>query len=86
MLEQVRTLLIDADFSTPGYVCESCGFITVEKKEECPYCKGDLLFYNDITDEIIEVALKQNCEVFDVSANQRLIEAGNIGAILRFKL
>ncbi len=86
MLEQVKTLVYDVGFHTGGYVCGGCGFLTIAERAECPYCKGKLIYYSDITDEIIEVALDQNCEIFDVDGNQRLIDAGGIGAVLRFTL
>ncbi len=86
MLEQVKTLVYDSNFQTEGYVCEECGFLTTKHREECPYCKGKILHYSDITDEIIEIALDQNCEIFSVEGNQRLNDAGSIGAVLRFKL
>ena len=86
MLEQVKTLVYDSNFQTEGYVCEECGFLTTKEREECPYCKGKIVHYNDITDEVIEIALDQNCEIFSVEGNQRLIDAGSIGAVLRFKL
>jgi peptide subunit release factor 1 (eRF1) len=86
MLEQVKTLIYDSNFQTEGYVCDECRFLTVTKREECPYCKGKLLHYSDITDEIIEIALDQKCEIFSVEGNQRLIDAGSIGAVLRFTL
>ena len=86
MLEQVKTLIYDVNFQTEGYVCEECKFLTVKKRDECPYCRGNLLRYSDITDEIIEIALDQNCEIFSVEGNQRLIDAGSIGAVLRFTI
>jgi peptide chain release factor subunit 1 len=86
MLEQVRTLIYNNEFSAPGYVCSECGYITLDKAETCPYCSNTLTFYNDITDEIVETAIKQGCEIVDAQKNERLAENGNIGAILRFKI
>jgi len=86
MLEQVRTLIYNNEFSAPGYVCSECGYITLGKKDDCPYCSSPLTFYNDITDEIVETAIKQGCEIVDARSNERLAENGNIGAILRFKI
>ena len=60
--------------------------MTTKEREECPDCKGKLVHYSDITDEIIEIALDQNCEVFSVEDNRRLVDAGSIGAVLRFKI
>ena len=86
MLEQVRTLIYNNEFSAPGYVCSECGYITLNTEERCPYCSSPLTFYNDITDEIVETAIKQGCEIVDTISNERMAENGNIGAILRFKI
>ncbi|MGM0367935.1 MAG: hypothetical protein ACQEP2_05090, partial [Actinomycetota bacterium] len=66
LIEQVRTLVYDRDFSQDGYICDSCMYITLDKKEKCPYCEGKLVYYSDIVDEIVEDALSQNCEIVDV--------------------
>lgn len=84
--EQVRIVVYDINFKTDGYICDACNYMTVKPIEECPYCKGKLVYYNDITDEIIENAVNQGCEIVDVDGNKRLIQAGSIGAVLRYKL
>ena len=86
MLDQVKILVYDSDFEIPGYVCEKCGYITINQQPACPYCEGRMIYYNDITDEIIEIALNQGCELVEISENQRLRDSGSIGAVLRFKM
>ncbi|MDD3520411.1 MAG: hypothetical protein PHU65_04145 [Actinomycetota bacterium] len=86
MLDQIKILIYDTDFETPGYVCEKCGYLTIKEEPSCPYCDGRLIHYSDITDEIIEVALNQGCELVEVRENQYLKDSGSIGAILRFKI
>ncbi len=86
LIEQIKTLLYDRNFTHEGYVCDSCKYISIEKKEKCPYCEGRLIHYNDIVDEIVEDALEQGCEIIDVEGNQKLKEAGGIAAILRYTL
>jgi peptide chain release factor subunit 1 len=84
--EQVRIVVYDINFKTDGYICNACNYMTVKPIEECPYCKGKLVYYNDITDEIVENAVNQGCEIVDVDGSERLIQAGSIGAVLRYKL
>ncbi|MBN1299482.1 MAG: hypothetical protein JW997_07335 [Actinobacteria bacterium] len=86
MLEQIKTLIYNNEFTASGYVCSECGFITLNKEDSCPYCHKALTFYSDITDEIIESAIRQGCEIVDVQSNERLMQNGNIGAVLRFKI
>jgi len=86
MLDQIKTLIYNNSFTATGYVCSGCGYITMEKEDSCRICSKGLTYYNDITDEIIESALKQGCEIIDVEENDRLGQVGGIGAILRFKI
>ena len=84
-LEQAKTIIYDINFKHDGYVCNSCTYLTVKQEEACPYCDLKLTNYSDIVDEIIEDALKQGCEVVDVENNERLIKAGSMVAVLRYK-
>jgi peptide subunit release factor 1 (eRF1) len=84
LMDRVKTLIYEKQYIHSGYVCSVCGYLTVEEKDKCPYCEGELVFYNDIVDEIVEDALDQGCEIIDVEGNERLIEAGSIGAVLRY--
>ncbi len=86
LIEQIKSLIYERQFTHSGYVCGICGYITIEQKSKCPYCDGELVFYNDIVDEIVEDALNQGCEVVDIERNDKLIEAGSIGAVLRYRL
>jgi len=86
LIEQIKTLIYDRQFTHKGYLCSKCHYMTIEQKDRCPYCKGDLTFYNDIVDEIVEGALGQGCEIIDIEDNKKLAEAGSIGAVLRYKL
>ncbi len=86
LIEQIKILIYDRQFTHKGYICDDCGYITLEEKDRCPYCDGQLTFYNDIVDEIVEDTLEQGCEIVDVEGNDRLIKAGSIGAVLRYKL
>lgn len=86
LIEQIKTLIYDRQFTHKGYLCSKCHYITIEQKDRCPYCNGDMTFYNDIVDEIVEGALDQGCEIVDIEGNKRLTEAGSIGAVLRYKL
>ncbi len=86
LIEKIRILIYDRQFTHEGYICDLCRYLTVEYKDECPYCRGKLVFYNDIVDEIVEDALNQGCEIVDMEGNEKLIRAGSIGAVLRYKL
>jgi peptide chain release factor subunit 1 len=86
LIEQIKTLIYDRQFIKEGYICSGCHYLTISDKISCPYCGGKLVFYNDIVDEVVEDALSQGCEIVDIGGNERLRKAGNIGAVLRYKL
>ncbi|GAH93255.1 unnamed protein product [marine sediment metagenome] len=39
-----------------------------------------------IASVLVEDALNQGCEIVDIEGNEKLIRAGSIGAVLRYKL
>jgi peptide subunit release factor 1 (eRF1) len=86
LIDQIKILIYEKQFTHSGYVCDICGYLTLEEKKKCPYCEGELVFYNDIVDEIVENALDQGCEIIDIDSNERLNKAGSIGAVLRYKM
>lgn len=86
LIEKIRILIYDRQFTHEGYICDSCRYLTIEYKDKCPYCGGKPVFYNDIVDEIVEDALNQGCEIVDIEGNEKLIRAESIGAVLRYKL
>jgi len=86
LADNIKTLVFMEDYVARGYVCPACGYMTLKLQEECPYCDNVLVHFNDIVDEIVESALNQGSEVLPVKENDKLKEAGKIGAVLRYKL
>lgn len=85
MADNIKTLVYMEDYIARGYSCPACGHITLKLLEKCPYCENPLVNFNDIVDEIVESALNQGSEVLPVNENDKLKNAGKIGAVLRYK-
>lgn len=85
MADNIKTLIYIEDYIARGYSCPVCGHITLKLLEKCPYCENPLVNFNDIVDEIVESALNQGSEVLPVNENDKLKDAGKIGAVLRYK-
>jgi len=83
-MQRVRTLIMDEAFSQPGYSCVSCGLISSDSSDVCRVCGGSMAFEPDAADAALRMALQQNVELAIVAGNERLREAGSIGAILRY--
>ncbi|MDI6889726.1 MAG: Vms1/Ankzf1 family peptidyl-tRNA hydrolase [Thermodesulfovibrionales bacterium] len=82
--QKVMKLVLIKDFRTSGYSCSSCGFLTIQKVEPCPYCKGEMEIVDYIVDLAGEKAIGQGALVEVVAENKKLLDAGGIGAFLRF--
>ncbi|MGQ9800481.1 MAG: baeRF10 domain-containing protein [Candidatus Saccharicenans sp.] len=81
---EIQHLLITHNFSKPGKVCPSCHGL-FRNEEICPACKVKIEAVADIVDEAIEVALRRNIPVTQVSPPSRLEHYGSIGAFLKYK-
>jgi len=80
---QVRTLLVRADASVPGFRCGSAGLLTLHAKE----CDGlgDVIPVPDVIDDAIEEALRQRLDldvVFEPDAAEAI---DGLAALLRFR-
>jgi len=82
--QRVMKLIFLKDFKTSGYSCDSCGFLTVQKVDNCPYCKSAM----EMVDHIVELAggkaIGQGALIDVLADDKKLKEAGGIGALLRF--
>lgn len=84
-LQKVMELVFLKDLKRSGYSCNSCGFLTVQKVESCPYCKGGMDMVDYIVDLAGEKAIEQGARVdVLIEDDERLRGAGGIGAFLRF--
>ena len=82
--QRVMKLIFAKDFKTSGYSCSSCGFLTTQKVTPCPYCKGKMEMVDYLIGLAGEKAIGQGALVEIVADNKKLLEAGGIGAFLRF--
>ncbi|MEW6215736.1 MAG: Vms1/Ankzf1 family peptidyl-tRNA hydrolase, partial [Nitrospirota bacterium] len=82
--QRVMKLVVLKDYKASGYSCRSCGFLTAQKVDSCPYCKGEVEAIDYIVELAGEKAIQQGALVEVVSDEKRLQDAGSIGAFLRF--
>ncbi|HEV8358155.1 MAG TPA: hypothetical protein VGQ17_15485 [Gemmatimonadales bacterium] len=80
---QVRTLLVRADASVPGFRCASTGLLTLNPKD----CRGlgNAVPVHDVIDDAIEEALRQRIDldvVFEPDAAETI---NGLAALLRFR-
>lgn len=81
---RIMKLLFLKDFKRSGLTCRNCGFLTVQQVSTCPYCKGKPKKVNYIVDLLAQRAVEQGALVEVLTDNNKLKDAGKIGAFLRF--
>jgi len=80
----VRKLYVMSNMTTPGMVCRNCGALTMVRDKPCPYCGGEMRMINYMLDLAIQKAIDQGARIDMLEEAPRLVEAGGIGALLRY--
>jgi peptide subunit release factor 1 (eRF1) len=80
---QVRSLLVDADASQPGFRCGDSGRLALTERE----CRGEgePIPILDLVDDAIEEALRQGVDVNVVYEPQARVAIDGLGGLLRFR-
>ncbi|MBI4689691.1 MAG: hypothetical protein HY754_05445 [Nitrospirae bacterium] len=81
---RVMRLVFVKDLKDSGYVCGNCGYLTKQKVSDCPYCKGDIDQVPYLVDLAAQKAVENGAQVEIIYDNKELLNAGGIGAFLRF--
>jgi peptide chain release factor subunit 1 len=84
MFGNVRTLIVNEDFSKEGYICR--GTETLSLNWECPSDNDKPEPVFDIVDEMIEEALYQRAKVEVIVDKELQKEVDGVAALLRFRL
>ena len=81
---RLQVLLVSEGFRSPGYTCESCGFLTSKKIARCPYCGGKIATIPDAVELAVRQSLQNDLEVEFVQGEPGMAEIGHIAALLRY--
>lgn len=82
---QVKSLLVEDSFSSPGFICPQTRVLALKKKKDiCPEGIKPIAVV-DVVNEAIEEASRQKSEIEILSDPQAQRKIEGIGAILRFK-
>jgi len=79
----VRSLLVNADASEPGFRCADTGRLTLTERE-CR-AEGEPVPVIDVIDDAIEEALRQRVNVNVVYEPDARDEVAGLAALLRFR-
>ncbi len=81
---RVMKLVFARDFQDFGYACKNCASLIKPKVVSCPYCSGNVEEVNCLVDLVAQKAIENGALVEVISGNKRFLDAGGIGAFLRF--
>ena len=82
---EVQVLLMGEGFSAEGVECTNCGHLDMRMVENCAVCGQKTRDVHDLTDVIMQRAVRLHEDVIRISANPEFQKAGSIGALLRFR-
>jgi rubrerythrin len=80
---QIQTLLVAEGYTSEGYRCRQCGYVTMAPGERCQFCGGAFEQIPDAVETAISKALEQGGRVDIVHGHAALNEVG-VAALLRY--
>ena len=81
---RIMKLVFIKDFKDEGYECRNCRNLSKQRVSVCPYCKGGMEEVNYLIDLAAQRAVEQGSQIEVIAENKELLDAGGIGAFLRF--
>lgn len=81
---QVRTLIMDLNFSGTGGECSHCGMLRVGQRAKCPYDGADLQQV-DLREIFTARAFQQDATIEIVTGSEYLNQHEGVGALLRYR-
>jgi len=81
---QIQTLLVTEGYHMPGYHCKGCGYLTTIELDACPFCSSAFEILPDAVEHAVTDTLKNGGVVEVIHYDTALVQAGKIGAILRY--
>ncbi len=79
---RAQVVVAEEGYREPGYRCPTCGFMTTQPLEACPFCNSPLEPVADAVELVVHQALDQGSDVELVP--RPLDEIAHIGALLRY--
>jgi peptide chain release factor subunit 1 len=83
--QEVQTLLVSRDFQAEAVECVNCRHLDTRMVRNCAICGHDTREVSDVSDALVDLALRNGAEIKFVDGNPDLEKAGRVGALLRFR-
>ncbi len=82
---EVQTLLVSRDFQAQAVECGNCRHLDTRMVKSCAVCGREMHEISDVSDALVDMAIRNGAEIRFVDADPELESAGRVGALLRFR-
>lgn len=83
--QEVQTLLVCRDFTSEAVECPNCRHLDTRMVKSCAVCGQEMRQLNDVSDALVDLALRNGADIQFIEADPELEKAGRVGALLRFR-
>jgi peptide subunit release factor 1 (eRF1) len=83
--QEVQTLLVSRDFKSEAVECTNCGHLDTRMVPNCAVCGNKTGELSDVSDALVDLALRNGAEIRFVDNDPELEKAGRVSALLRFR-
>lgn len=83
--QEVQILVVGRDFQAHAVECTNCGHLDTRMVRTCAACAHETREITDVSDMLVDLALRNAAEVRFIEGDDELEKAGNVGALLRFR-
>lgn len=83
--QEVQTLVVGDRFEAPAAECAHCRHLSMRMAPTCVVCGQPTRELRDVTDALVDLALRNGADIEFITADPELEKAGHIGALLRFR-
>lgn len=83
--QEVQVLLVSRDFKSEAVECSNCGHLDTRMVSSCAVCGQKTLELSDVSDALVDLALRNGAEIRFIDNDPELEKAGRVSALLRFR-
>jgi peptide subunit release factor 1 (eRF1) len=83
--QEVQTLLLVRDFKAEAVECPNCRHLDTRMVKTCAVCGHETRALNDVSDALVDLALRNGAEIRLVDSDPDMEKAGHVAALLRFR-
>ncbi|HEX4605117.1 MAG TPA: hypothetical protein VH724_14045 [Candidatus Angelobacter sp.] len=83
--QEVQTLLLMRDFKAEAVECPNCRHLDTRMVKNCAVCGHDTRELKDVSDALVDMALRNGAEIRFVDGEPDMEKAGHVAALLRFR-